>query len=153
MRTREVEEEYERMRKEYKIEDARGTPMSVHERYERKFSEPMGRLRFVCWKHNSNAMEVSNVCCFRRPYVLWSQRALESLTLACFASHYHPDSFAEVRPRFCSPPCCRTYLHYSQAATEGLRNVDTATFQVMDALAAQGEEIRVQIFDLSGHLM
>jgi len=35
MRTREVEEEYERVHKEYKIEDARGIPMSVHERYER----------------------------------------------------------------------------------------------------------------------
>ena len=34
-----------------------------------------------------------------------------------------------------------------------VRNVHTATFQVMGMLAAEVEEIRVQIFDLSGHLV
>lgn len=46
-----LEEKYERMRKEYEhvqreyeIEDARGIPMSVHERYRRKLSELLGKL-------------------------------------------------------------------------------------------------------------
>jgi len=34
-----------------------------------------------------------------------------------------------------------------------IRDVDTATFQVMGTLAAQVEEIRVQIYDLSGRLV
>ena len=34
-----------------------------------------------------------------------------------------------------------------------IRDVHTATFQVMGALADQVEEIRVQVFDLSGHLV
>jgi hypothetical protein len=34
-----------------------------------------------------------------------------------------------------------------------IRDVNTATFQVMGTLAAEVEEIRVQIYDLSGHLV
>lgn len=48
----EVEEELERVRKEYEdvqreyeIEDARGTPMSVHERYRRRLSELLEKLQ------------------------------------------------------------------------------------------------------------
>ena len=34
-----VQREYERVQREYEIEDARGIPMSVHERYRRRLSE------------------------------------------------------------------------------------------------------------------
>jgi hypothetical protein len=34
-----------------------------------------------------------------------------------------------------------------------IRDVHTATFQVMGAMAAEVEEIRVQIYDLSGRLV
>jgi hypothetical protein len=34
-----------------------------------------------------------------------------------------------------------------------IRDVDTATFQVMGPMAAEVEEIRVQIYDLSGRLV
>jgi len=34
-----VRMEYERVRRDYEIEDARGTPMSVHERYRGRLSE------------------------------------------------------------------------------------------------------------------
>jgi len=39
------------------------------------------------------------------------------------------------------------------ASPNPVRNVDTATFQVMGTLAAEVEEIRVQIYDLSGRLV
>jgi len=40
-----VRKEYERVRREYEIEDARGTPMSVHERYRGRLSELLEKIQ------------------------------------------------------------------------------------------------------------
>lgn len=42
-----VRKEYEHVRREYEIEDARGIPMSVHERYQRRLSELLGKLQVL----------------------------------------------------------------------------------------------------------
>ena len=40
-----VRKEYDHVRREYEIEDARGTPMSVHERYRRRLSELLEKIQ------------------------------------------------------------------------------------------------------------
>ena len=40
-------QEYERVRREYEIKDARGIPMSVHERYRGRLSELLGKLQVL----------------------------------------------------------------------------------------------------------
>ena len=40
-----LEQEYERVRQEYAQKDARGIPMSVHERYERRLSDLRQQLQ------------------------------------------------------------------------------------------------------------